>query len=86
MDIHNYKRRLERTLNNIRNSNDISENNKKIILRFHDSCFADGISVCKIERYLYDLSRFSKMLNKDFENVEKEDLLRVAGEIDKKVR
>ncbi|VVB83624.1 Tyrosine recombinase XerA [uncultured archaeon] len=84
MDIHNYKRRLERTLENIKNSKDISDNNKKTILKFHDSCFADGISVCKIERYLYDLARFSQMLNKDFENVEKDDLLKVAGEIEKK--
>jgi len=61
MDIHNYKRRLERVVINIGKSS-ISKENKKTIMKFHDSCFSEGLSICKIERYLYDLHRFAKML------------------------
>ncbi len=33
-DIHNYKRRLERTIERISNSNEISERDKEVLIRF----------------------------------------------------
>lgn len=84
MDIHNYKGRLARTLDRIKTSTAISKENKEIIIRFHDSCFADGLSICKTERYIYDLFRLSQILNKDLDTATREDLQSVAAEIEKR--
>ena len=83
MDIHNYKRRLEKTLSNIGESA-ISESNKLAILDFHDSCLTEGMSICKIERYLYDLHRFALMLKSDLKAATQKDIQRIAAEIEKK--
>jgi len=84
MGIHNYKRRLEKTLENIKGSKLISSKNRKIILEFHDFCFSDGLSVCKIERYLYDLYRFTQMLGNSLDKATKKDLQKVVAEIERK--
>ena len=78
VDIHNYRRRLERTLENIRESSEISKENKKIIMKFHDNCFAEGISICKTERYLYDLYRMAKTIDKSIANLTKDDLKEIV--------
>ena len=83
MDIHNYKRRLARTLENIKNSK-LSKDNIKVIFKFHDNCFTEGLSVCKIERYLYDINRFALMLNKDLMEATKDDIKGIVAEIEKK--
>lgn len=83
MDIHNYGKRLERTLANIRDGI-ISQKNKDLILEFHDSCLTEGMSVCKIERYLYDLHRFAMMLNADLSKATQRDIQKVVAEIEKK--
>jgi len=82
MDIHNYKRRLEKTLENIGKS-DISKENKETIIQFHDNCFSEGLSVCKTERYLYDLHKFTKLLNKELKVASKQDIQKVIAEIEK---
>lgn len=84
MDIHNYKQRLVRTVANIKESS-ISEANKKLILGFHDYGFREGLSVCKIERYLYDLFRLAKMLNKDLSEATRADLEKIVTDIEKNV-
>lgn len=57
MDIHNYKRRLE-------NSEDISKENKKTILKFKDYAISEGIGLPKLERYLDDVMKLSRMMKK----------------------
>ena len=42
MDIHNYKQRLERTSQRIKDSNEITEENKKIALNFKDYLLSEG--------------------------------------------
>lgn len=81
-DIHNYRKRLERTLENIKKS-DISDVNKKHLLSFHDSCFSEGLSICKTERYLYDLLRLAKVIRKDLNKATREDLLKIVADIEK---
>lgn len=83
MDIHNYKRRLEKTLANIRDSR-ISQKNKEAILEFHNACLTEGMSVCKIERYLYDLQRFALMLDEDLIKATEKDIRKMVAEIEKK--
>ena len=77
-NIHNYDRRLERTLNNLKKSN-LSEADKKVLIKFHDSMFLGGLSVAKIERYLYDAYRFALMLNADLENAMRIGALDLSG-------
>ena len=36
MDIHNYKKRYERTLERIKDSNEITDDNKEIVFNFKD--------------------------------------------------
>lgn len=83
MDIHNYKRRLERTVDKIKRSN-ISEENKKWIMQFHDNCFTESLSLSKIERYLFDLHKFAEMLNKDLMQATREDIKSIVAEVEKK--
>lgn len=82
-DIHNYKRRLERTIENIKKSN-ISEENKATIKRFHDICMSEGMSLSKMERYLFDLSKFAIMLNKDLMQATKDEILGIVTGIEKR--
>lgn len=83
MEIHNYKRRLERTIENIKKSN-ISEENKKWIMQFHDNCFTESLSLSKIERYLYDVHNYAKMLGKDLMQATKEDIKAIVAQIEKR--
>jgi len=83
MDIHNYKRRLERTIERI-NQSSISQENKDTIMKFHDSCFTEGLSICKIERYLYDAHKLAEMFIKDLTKATKEDLQKIVVKIEKK--
>ncbi|MFA5992940.1 MAG: hypothetical protein WC796_04510 [Candidatus Pacearchaeota archaeon] len=82
MDIHNYKRRFDRTVERIKESIDISKDNKEIALKFKDYCISDGIGVAKIERYLGDIMKYSKMLGKSFSKASKDDLRRVVAELE----
>lgn len=65
IDIHNLKVRYERALAQFKDS-PVSQNNKNLVLRFHDFLISDGIGYSKIERYLYDLKKLNNLLGKDF--------------------
>jgi integrase/recombinase XerD len=84
MDIHNYKKRLLKTVENIEKSVKLSDENKEIILEFQNACFSEGLSVCKIERYLYDLQRLALMLDKNLRKADKKDLMKVVVKIEQK--
>ena len=80
-DIHNIKRRYERVLERIKNSKQISERNKEIILNFKDYLVSESIGLSKLERYFFDLIKFDSMLKKPFENATEADIRRVVSEI-----
>ena len=64
MDIHNYKRQLERQIELIQESKTISKRNKETIFKFKDYLISEGIGIAKIGRYMLDLRKFDSMLNK----------------------
>jgi len=66
MDLHNYKRNFERTLQRIEESKEISQANKKLIFTFKDHLLSDGIGIAKINRYVGDLTKFNRLLGKTF--------------------
>ncbi|MBU2576537.1 MAG: site-specific integrase [Nanoarchaeota archaeon] len=84
MDIHNYQKRFERTLERI-NEADTCQENKDSIFRFKDYLLSENLSIAKIDRYLYDLMRYCDMLSKLIEAADKQDLRKVVGIINQKI-
>jgi hypothetical protein len=64
-DIYGFEDRFKSLVSNIRNS-DISGKNKKLILRFGDECFSNGISVARVVKCLRMLRKVAELLAKDF--------------------
>ena len=82
MDIHNYKRQMERQIILVQESNEISKENKNTILTFKDYLLSEGIGAAKIARYILDLRKFNRMLNKPFKAADEGDIRRVVAEIE----
>ncbi len=80
MDIHNLKVRYERVLARFKDS-PVSAKNKETVLRFHNFLLSEGIGYSKIERYFYDLIKLDKLLGKEFEGANEEDIRKVVSEI-----
>jgi integrase/recombinase XerD len=80
--IHNYKKRLERTLERIKNSEEISKTNKDLILRFHNYCFSEGVGCAKTERYVYDAFTFAKWIKKDLDTLNKNELQEFVAKLE----
>jgi len=79
-DIHNLKRRHERIIERIKES-DIPKENKALLLEFNDYLISEGIGFAKIERYLQDLIKFNGMLQKSFKDATEQDIRRVVSEL-----
>ena len=70
MDIYDYKKRLEKVENKIRNSS-ISDKNKKIIFNFEKQMFIKELSMPRIERCISIIGIISEKLGKDLDCLEK---------------
>ncbi len=73
MDIHDYKKRLERVEEKVRKSN-LSEKNKKILFDFERQLFIKEFTTARIETYLSVLRVICEKTNKDLDSFEKEDI------------
>jgi len=82
-DIYSRAKTLKNSLERIRNSKDIIDENKLLILKFHSQCFAEGLSTARIVKYLYTLQQISKMLNKPFEKANREDMVKLVEKIER---
>ncbi len=56
-DIFRWEVKMNATLKNIRESRELSERNKEILLKFYDFCVRQEITKGRITRDLYDLTR-----------------------------
>ena len=65
VDIHNYKRQLENQIVLVQKSI-ISPENKLLAIKFKDYLISEGIGVAKITRYLLDVRKLDRILNKKF--------------------
>ena len=81
VNIHNYERMFERTLERIQESKEISKKNKEIIFGFRNYLQSEGIGIAKINRYLGDLTKFNRLLRKQFDKATKEDIRTVVSAI-----
>ncbi|MCK4456477.1 MAG: tyrosine-type recombinase/integrase [Thermoplasmata archaeon] len=82
IDLYNYKGKLKRKLSMIKGLKDISKKAKDKILKFQRDRIAEGIGHARILRYLDDLPKLARLLDKDFEDVTADDLRRVLHEIE----
>ncbi len=73
MDIHDYKKRLEKVEQRIRNSS-ISERNKKIIFDYERQMFIKEFSTARIERCLSIVGMIGEKFKKDLDRLEKDDI------------
>jgi site-specific recombinase XerD/ribosomal protein L40E len=55
--------------------------NKKLILSFVEFISAEGLTKVRQIKYLYTLGRISQMMNKDFSQTNKEDIVKLCSEI-----
>ena len=90
MDIHNYDKRLERAIENVKKCNRIGSENRKLILRFIEFKRAQGTSTGRCAKILWTLKKFalseyerrrqrssqSFAIMKDFESLAKQDIQR----------
>jgi len=81
IDVHRYKRRLEVSLKSLHTSK-IPEENKKDILDFHRYIIAEGLSVPRQVKYIYNLIQLSKWLGKKFQDAEKTDVINLVNKIE----
>ncbi|MEE9505722.1 MAG: hypothetical protein V3V98_01075, partial [Thermoplasmata archaeon] len=82
IDLYNYKGKLKRKLSMIKGLKDISKDSKDKILKFQRDRIAEGIGHARILRYLDDLPKLARMLDKDFQDVTADDLRRVLHELE----
>jgi len=81
-DIHNCQGQIERKLQELSNSNLISESNKKVMVRFYGAIVSEGLQVTTIHNYLGHLFDLAKFFEKDFEKAGKEDIVQVVQKIE----
>ncbi len=82
IDIHNYKKRLESISRKIEFSEQISKANKELFVKFKNNCFSEGISVCRITRYLYCLHDIAVWLRKGLRGCNVEDIKGLVAKIE----
>ena len=82
-DIHNRERNLRNAVTRIKNSSNISDKNRELILKFHDECFSNGLSIDRVLFYLDRLFKIAQWLRKDFQTATKEDIKELIGRIER---
>jgi integrase/recombinase XerD len=79
--IHDYEARLATVLRKLERST-ISKEDKKVIERFKDECFSNGLSKGRVIKYMYYLILLSEWLGNDFGKAQKEDIKALAAKIE----
>lgn len=79
--IYNYENIIKGTLRRIESS-DISNEDKQLLSQFHRECVINGLSKARIAKYLDTLGRIAKWLNKPFQEVEKEHIMKLVQRIE----
>ncbi len=79
--------RLKKTKNNLIDDTTILKINKDFILKYLEELTGKGISVGRVQKYCYYLTRIANILKKDFNKANKDDIIKVLNEIERlKVR
>ncbi len=81
-DIHDYKNRLDRLVERIKESENILDSNKLPLLKFVNYCKSNGLQPATIVKDLAALIHISRFLNKPFEKADLDDIAKVAARIE----
>jgi integrase/recombinase XerD len=81
---YNYKGLIENKLKSILEDKTISEKNKDLIIKFLQNCINESLSNARISFYVDKLKVIVKILKKDFDECEREDLEAFISEICKR--
>ena len=81
IDVHGTKARYDRAIHALKADKNISDHNRKVILRFVWELQAEGIGLKRILKYLYLLPRISKGIRKDFEKATTNDIKHFLAEV-----
>lgn len=79
--VHHPSKRLKNALKLLERSK-LSKKNKDIIKEFIEACIAEGIGKLRVVKYIFTLKKIALSLNKDFDKVTKEDLVRFVRDIE----
>jgi len=82
-DIYSAEHKLNLAIKRIEKKN-ITEENKKLILKFKEECFALGLSVKRVLFYMNYLPNIAEWLGKDFTRITKDDLKKIISEIERR--
>jgi site-specific recombinase XerD len=82
-EIHGMRRGLECALIRLRKARNVSAENKELILKFHDHCFSEGLSLPRVLFYMRKLPKLAGMLGKDFRQATREDIEAVVGKLER---
>ncbi len=77
-------RRVQTQLNEVKNSNLYTPQNKKLVLEFVNTCRAKNLTDHRICFYLDRLKKFSLILKKNFKKWEKKDVELVMAKLGEK--
>ena len=80
IDIYNYERMFEATVRRMHSSK-ITELNKKLIEKFYNFCYANGIGKPRVIKYVRTLRQLAEWLKKDFDKATKQDIEKVVTAI-----
>ncbi len=79
--IHHSDKVLHGAIHSINRNNSLSSNNKIAILEFSDFCLATGLSKVRAAKYIYSLGTIGRILNIDFVDANKNDIMRLMKEL-----
>lgn len=80
-DIHRYENDIKCALKRIKYG-DFPKSDKKCLIEFYEYLCAEGISRGRITKYLYNLLKISKWLDKPFKDVRKKDVIKLVQKIE----
>jgi integrase/ribosomal protein L40E len=81
-NIYHYEDRVNAVLRDIEKSSQICQENKNAIQQFYTNCLADGLTLARISKLLHHVRRIAIILDKDFTEATKDDMIRVVKEIE----
>ena len=75
-------KRLEITKRNLSEDTEISKTNKEAIRKLMDQLTAEGLTIGRVQKYCYYLTRIAKLLKQDFNKANKDDIVNLLNDIE----
>lgn len=79
IDLHDYRRRLERPIRFLNGHQKVSGNNKRKILQFLERVKAECLSLARQTGYVQRLTTIAVMLDRDFDKAAKQGIERLMA-------